>query len=99
MFELVSPYELKFNKNYKIVGHGVYKGNYTGIFYESHGERYILFDSVYNIGKQKYSSPLYCYTSLFTYYRFVSDNPQWQMERRSVNMIVRKLLGDDCFEW
>jgi hypothetical protein len=21
------------------------------------------------------------------------------MERRSVNLIVRRLIGDDCFEW
>ena len=32
-------------------------------------------------------------------YRFIPQNPQWKMERRSVNMIVRRLIGDDCFEW
>jgi len=34
-----------------------------------------------------------------TFYKFVSDNPRGQMERRSVNMILRKLIGDECFEW
>jgi hypothetical protein len=33
------------------------------------------------------------------FYAFVSDQPQWKMERRAVNLIVRRLLGDDCFEW
>jgi hypothetical protein len=33
------------------------------------------------------------------YYAFISDQPQWKMERRAVNLIVRRLIGDDCFEW
>ena len=33
------------------------------------------------------------------YYEFVSQQPQWNMERRSVNMILRRLIGDDHFEW
>jgi len=99
MFELVSPYELKFNKNYKIVGYDVFKANYTGIFYYDHLEHYILFDCVYNIKKQKAYSPLYCSPEYYSYYKFVSDNPQWKMERRSVNIIIRRLIGDENFEW
>jgi hypothetical protein len=34
-----------------------------------------------------------------SFYKFVSDNPRGQMERRSVNMIIRRLIGDECFEW
>ncbi len=33
------------------------------------------------------------------FYKFVSDNPRWQMERRTVNMIIRGIIGDECFEW
>jgi hypothetical protein len=33
------------------------------------------------------------------FYQFISQQPQWNMERRSVNMIVRRLIGDDHFEW
>ena len=33
------------------------------------------------------------------FYQFVPQNPQWEMERRAVNLIVRRLIGDDCFEW
>jgi hypothetical protein len=25
--------------------------------------------------------------------------PQWKMERRSVNILVRRLIGDEHFEW
>lgn len=32
-------------------------------------------------------------------YRFVSDNPQWKMEQRAVNIILQRLIGDDCFTW
>jgi hypothetical protein len=34
-----------------------------------------------------------------SFYQFVSDNPRWNMERRTVNLIVRQLTGDDCFQW
>jgi hypothetical protein len=98
MFELVSPYQLKFNQNYKIVADRIYKGNYSGLFYCDHGNLYLLFDRVYDMTKEKHSPPIFClFTS--TYYRFVTDNPQWNMERRSVNMIIRQLIGDDHFEW
>jgi hypothetical protein len=33
------------------------------------------------------------------FYEFVPQNPQWKMERRAVTMILRRLIGDDCFEW
>jgi len=32
-------------------------------------------------------------------YQFISDNPQWKMERRSVNLFLRRLIGDEHFEW
>jgi len=34
-----------------------------------------------------------------SFYKFVSNNPRGQMERRSVNMILRQLIGDEHFEW
>ena len=33
------------------------------------------------------------------FYEFIPQNPQWNMERRAVNLIVRRIIGDDCFEW
>jgi hypothetical protein len=34
-----------------------------------------------------------------TFYQFVPQHPQEKMERRAVNLIVRRLIGDDHFEW
>jgi hypothetical protein len=33
------------------------------------------------------------------FYQFVSQQPQWKMERRAVNILVRRLIGDEHFEW
>jgi len=35
----------------------------------------------------------------YTFEEFVSDNPQEKMEKRAVNMVLRRLIGDCCFEW
>ena len=36
-----------------------------------------------------------------TFYEFVPQKERIQsdMERRAVNLILRRLIGDDCFEW
>jgi hypothetical protein len=41
------------------------------------------------------------FSSTSKFYKFVSQKTriQFDMERRSVNMIVRRLIGDDYFEW
>lgn len=39
------------------------------------------------------------YPKTCVFYKFISDNPQWKMERRAVNLILRQLIGDDNFEW
>ena len=36
---------------------------------------------------------------IFNFYEFVYKQPQCNMEKRSVNMILRRLIGDDYFEW
>jgi hypothetical protein len=46
-----------------------------------------------------YRGTIYAVLPYRTFYKFVTDNPRWQMERRTVNMIVRRLIGDDHFEW
>lgn len=97
---MIAYYELKPGTKYKI-------GNFTGIFVKrtwmhldtSHptmDDLYIEFEDV-KIG----SLSTWCrFFSPFTPFQtFVSQNPQWKMERRAVNMIVRRLIGDDNFEW
>lgn len=39
------------------------------------------------------------FTYYTPFYQYISDQPQWQMERRSVNIVVRQLIGDAWFEW
>jgi hypothetical protein len=53
-----------------------------------HSDLYLM------ISNEKVFTSLNC-----EFYRYVRENPQWKMERRSVNMIVRRLIGDDHFEW
>jgi hypothetical protein len=46
-----------------------------------------------------YRGTIYAVLPDRSFYQFVSDNPQWQMEKRSVNLLVRRLTGDPYFEW
>ena len=39
------------------------------------------------------------FTTNFKIYQLIPQNPQWEMERRSVNMIIRRILGDEYFMW
>ena len=100
MFELVSPDKLVSGTKYKI-DKNYYQ--YIGVFQHKriYNDRLCLkFDKLYNIeaGIVSYSNTVDVCPS-FKFYTFVSQNPQGQMERRSVNLIVRRLIGDDCFEW
>ena len=87
MFVRIEPHELVPGTKYKI-------GEHTGIFKSvgrrSYGKWFYIF---YSKLENRYFS-LNCY-----FYKFVSDNPQEKMERRAVNMIVRRLIGDEHFEW
>lgn len=41
------------------------------------------------------------YTEHMDCYEWISRKKQiqWQLERRAVNQVVRRLIGDDCFYW
>ena len=89
MFQLVEESNLKKNKKYLI------NNIYCGIYKEQvmHNLRF----------KTCYLTGYLCYRTIFTtddvFHEYISKNPQWKMERRAVNLIVRRLIGDDCFEW
>ena len=68
------------------------------IYYYHRDEIYAEFVDVFDIRRQTVCPTIYCSPS-HTYYQFVSDNPKWKMERRSVNLLLRRLLGDDYFKW
>ena len=100
MFQLVEYRELKFNEKYKINDHSL---EYTGRFKETcrlwSGSQcdFIRFDKLYSVTTKEVCELVFYNTAKF--YAFVSQQPQSKMERRAVNLIVRRLIGDDCFEW
>ena len=85
MFVRVELAKLEMNKRYRFeMGNRVLVGYYKGT---GDTVSFVYRGTIYEVLPYRY------------FYKFVSDNPQWQMERRSVNMIVRQLVGDDCFTW
>jgi len=104
MFLRIQPEELVPGIKYKIDNVVTFVNEYielivetntkTGIFkrkvYRLHGKLYMMF---YSEGKKRY------FASDCMFYKFISENPQEKMERRAVNIIVRQIIGDHCFEW
>jgi hypothetical protein len=106
MFVRVKPEELVVDTKYKITVfpfevewdryYGIYKKNriYPSI-------TYLWFDHPYDLFKWKKCcvNTVVLDTKNYYYYAFISDQPQWKMERRAVNLILRRLIGDNYFEW
>lgn len=87
----VFPYEVEFDR-------------YSGIFKDSTtypNQTYLEFEHPYDLIIEERCSigTVFLTHNNYCYYVFVSDQPQWNMERRAVNLIVRRLIGDDNFEW
>lgn len=99
MFQTITADKLVVDKKYMILFR---QGHHSGVFkgkMRSFNTTCFVFDEIYDlVCKKSVRSPLYL-TSDYRYYEFISNQPQWQMERRAVNLIVRRLIGDDCFEW
>ena len=107
MFQQVEVKNLQMNQTYKILANNyVFKGTFKGFRYadeiklvfEPNPHLSLEFDKVHNISRD-----LHFIRTNITHtrpvYHFVSQNPRWKMEQRSVNMILRNLIGDDHFEW
>ena len=92
MFQLITSDKLVIGKKYGIVSEGNdFSGMYKGPIMVFNKE-FIVFDKLYdNIEEVHLQCPFY-FTKYDIYYEFVS-------ERRAVNLIVRRLIGDNCFEW
>ena len=97
MFQSVEVSDLHYNHTYKIVADSEYVGVYKGKFWCP--DLYLEFDHIRNITGQ-FDPPQY-FLPTRKFYKFISQKTriQWDMERRAVNLIVRRLLGDDCFQW
>ena len=104
MFQPVEEHAIEFSQTYKILaehdGHE-YKGNFKEYYSDPRiNVHYLIFDNVFDMTTQTdIDSNLFSSTS--TFYKFVSQKSRIQsdMERRAVNLIVRRLIGDDCFKW
>ena len=97
MFQLITPDKLVIGTKYKIVSRDEYSGIYQGPITIC-DKSYLRFDKIYDlIEEEKYSNPFFFKNC--DYYEFISQTPRWKMERRAVNMILRRLIGDNCFEW
>ncbi len=100
MFQSIQSSDLQLNEKYKIVSSYEYTGHFKETFsFLPNGQLFIMFDKLYNVTNEEncFGNSFFCNTTNF--YKFVSKQPIWNMERRSVNMIVRRLIGDDHFEW
>jgi len=107
MFQQIEVEELKLNKTYKILANNyVFKGRFKGFRYSNeinamldrNADFSLEFDKMYNITRDFYFKRTN-FTITRPFYKFVSNNPRWQMERRSLNMFLRRLIGDNHFEW
>ncbi len=86
MFVPIHPRDLVKGTKYKING-------YTG-YYQYKMGAVALFHNVRNhVEIEMFAMAGY------TFEQFISQNPQSAMERRAVNMVLRRLIGDEYFEW
>jgi hypothetical protein len=96
MFQKIESGQLIYNKQYKIGD--LYKGTYKGRVFIH--EYYLEFDTIRQFDGTPIHRNLY-FLPHNSYYEFVSQKKriQWEMEYRSVNLFLRKLIGDDTFRW
>ena len=85
-----------------LINSGYYKSSmrFTGTFSHVNENRIYFFNvKCYNIYNE-YIGSLF-FTKVDTYYEFVSvkNKIQQAMEKRALQKILRKIIGDDHFEW
>jgi hypothetical protein len=93
---------LERNKEYKI-GES-YRGIYTGIttimvYPETNYEEYLQFDNVRTLQNIPVSRHLFETSETFSYFFSEKKEIQICMEYRALNLVLRKIIGDDTFSW
>jgi hypothetical protein len=95
--------DLVYNKEYNI-GHvfrGIYKGKrWTEYAYPRHGWGcHLEFENVRHMDNTLFA-PIMIFSSC-SLYEFFSEKEaiQSRMEHRAVNLILRKVIGDETFSW
>jgi len=86
MFAPIHPRDLVRGTKYKING-------YTGYYQYKIGAVAVFHNVRTHVEIEMFP------VSGYTFEQFISQNPQEKMERRAVNQVVRRILGDDHFEW
>lgn len=92
MFQRIQHDALAPSERYKI---GETSGVFIKICYRINGVWILKFRG---LEKEERNKPTYL-SHHCEFYQFIPQNPQWKMETRTVNLIVRRLIGDVCFEW
>jgi len=98
MFRPIEPDMLHYNRKYKIEGTYEYSGIYSGKIWIGN-QSYLQFKDCHALQSTTKSTKYFLPSR--HYYKFVSkkDSIQSDMERRAVTLIIRRLIGDECFEW
>jgi hypothetical protein len=102
MFEEINCFELVYGKEYFISGAELDIIYYKGIF-EGYSNNCTKFHSIEVIYPTKffYGERAFHYYPRRYYYYFVSTKNKIQnaMETRALNKILKKIIGDEYFEW
>jgi len=100
MFQPVEVSDMQHRKKYKVIGTCEYYGRFTGILYPYDPIQYLIFTNVLNETNQV-SVPSKLFISTCKFYQFVSQKPRIQsdMEMRAINLVVRRIVGDEHFKW
>jgi hypothetical protein len=102
-FQKVDPDLLEPNKEYKIGNklRGIYTGTTTIVldYYPETYEAYLTFDNVRTLQNVPFSRHIFA--KFETFYEFFSEKAAIQtcMEYRAVNLILRRVIGDESFSW
>lgn len=93
MFVRVHPEDLVIGKKYNIdyKYKGIFKGQVKVGIYDC-----LKFDYTYMNGIRDF--PGFYFTDRHNFYQMIPQ-AQWKMERRTVNILVRRLIGDEHFNW
>jgi hypothetical protein len=103
-FQPIHPDLLEYNKEYKINNQlrGIYKGRrWTEYAYPSHGWGcHLEFENVRHVDNTLFA-PVMIFSNNTAFSEFFSEKATIQacMEYRAVNLILRKITGDDTFSW
>jgi hypothetical protein len=102
MFKEINFFDLVYGQEYFISGAELDIIYYKGIF-EGYSYNYARFNSIEVIYPTKffYGERAFHYYPKRYYYYFVSikNKIQQAMETRALDILLKKITGDECFEW